>query len=151
MRDPRAAPASGTFHITAHDRIVFGTPAGEAFAQPGDGPAVHGGFDEVAEHLTLHGTNWNSDGSIIWKFDNYARFFPPYGANFEEAAEVLRQISCPALLFWGRASFARDPEVTGEAAAIRDHRVVRVEQAGHWLHHDQLEVFLTETKKFLAA
>ena len=30
MSDPRAAPASGTFHITAHERIVFGTPAGEA-------------------------------------------------------------------------------------------------------------------------
>jgi maleylacetate reductase len=30
MSDPRAAPASGTFHITAHERIVFGVPAGEA-------------------------------------------------------------------------------------------------------------------------
>src|SRR5258708_39860737 len=26
--------------------------------------------DEVAQHLTLHGTNWQSDGSLIWKFDN---------------------------------------------------------------------------------
>ena len=106
--------------------------------------------DEVAEHLTLHGTNWNADGSIIWKFDNYARLFPPYGANLEDAPEIFARIACPALLFWGRGSFARDPELTGEAAAIRDHRVVRVEKAGHWLHHDQLEVFLTETKKFLA-
>jgi pimeloyl-ACP methyl ester carboxylesterase len=106
--------------------------------------------DEMAEHLTLHGTNWNADGSIIWKFDNYARLFPPYGANLEDAREVFRRIACPALLFWGRASFARDPELTGEAGAIRDHRVVRVDQAGHWLHHDQLEVFLRETKRFLA-
>ena len=29
--------------------------------------------DEVARHLTLHGTNWNADGSLIWKFDNYVR------------------------------------------------------------------------------
>ena len=64
--------------------------------------------DEVAQHLTLHGTNWNSDGSIIWKFDNYARLFPPYGANLDEASEVLRRIACPALLFWGRESFAKD-------------------------------------------
>jgi pimeloyl-ACP methyl ester carboxylesterase len=106
--------------------------------------------DEVAEHLTLHGTNWNADGSIIWKFDNYARLFPPYGANLEDAREVFRRIACPALLFWGRESFARDPELTGEAGAIRDHRVVRVDRAGHWLHHDQLEVFLRETKKFFA-
>ena len=106
--------------------------------------------DEVAEHLTLHGTNWNADGSITWKFDNYARLFPPYGANMKEATEIFQQIVCPVLLFWGRESFARDPEGTGEAAAIRDHRVVGVDRAGHWVHHDQLEVFLTETKEFFA-
>ena len=26
--------------------------------------------DEVARHLTLHGTNWESDGALLWKFDN---------------------------------------------------------------------------------
>ncbi len=34
--------------------------------------------DEVARHLTLHGTNWNADGSLSWKFDNYVRRFAPY-------------------------------------------------------------------------
>ena len=29
--------------------------------------------------------------------------------------------------------------------------IVKVDQAGHWLHHDQLELFLRETKSFLAA
>jgi pimeloyl-ACP methyl ester carboxylesterase len=106
--------------------------------------------DEVARHLTLHGTNWNSDGSIIWKFDNYVRFFPPYGANLQEAAEILRQIACPSLLFWGRQSFAKDPDIDPLAQEIPHHRVVKVDQAGHWLHHDQLEVFLRETKRFLA-
>jgi len=106
--------------------------------------------DEVAKHLTLHGTNWNADGSIIWKFDNYARLFPPYGANLQEAAEILRQISCPVLLFWGRQSFAKDPETDPLAQEIANRRIVKVDQAGHWLHHDQLEIFLRETKKFLA-
>jgi pimeloyl-ACP methyl ester carboxylesterase len=106
--------------------------------------------DEVAEHLTLHGTNWNADGSIIWKFDNYARLFPPYGANLEEAAEVLRRIACPTLLFWGRQSFAKDPETDPLAREIADRRVVKVDQAGHWLHHDQLAIFLRETQQFLA-
>ena len=106
--------------------------------------------DEVAKHLTLHGTNWNADGSIIWKFDNYARLFPPYGANLQEAAEILRQISCPVLLFWGRQSFAKDPDTDPLAQEIANRRVVKVDQAGHWLHHDQLEIFLRETKKFLA-
>ena len=106
--------------------------------------------DEVAEHLTLHGTNWNADGSIIWKFDNYARLFPPYGANLQEAAEILRQITCPVLLFWGRQSFAKDPDTDPLAQEIAHRRVVKVDQAGHWLHHDQLDIFLRETKKFMA-
>jgi len=106
--------------------------------------------DEVAQHLTLHGTNWNADGSIIWKFDNYARLTPPYGMNLDEAAAVFGRITCPVLLFWGRQSFALDPDLAVEAGAIRDRTTVKVEHAGHWVHHDQLQVFLEATKEFLA-
>ncbi len=28
---------------------------------------------EMARHLTLHGTNWNAEGELVWKFDNYTR------------------------------------------------------------------------------
>ena len=106
--------------------------------------------DTVAAHLTMHGTNWNADGSLIWKFDNYARLFPPYWVEAEDADEVLRRITCPTLLFWGRQSFAKDPDEDPLAAVIAHHRVVKVDQAGHWLHHDQLAIFLRETKLFLA-
>ena len=105
--------------------------------------------DEVAEHLTLHGTNWNADGTMIWKFDNYARLFPPYWLNNDESVAVLERVTCPALLFWGRQSFAKDPENDVRAMAIKDRRIVKVDQAGHWVHHDQLELFMRETKKFL--
>jgi len=105
--------------------------------------------DEVARHLTTHGTNWNPDGSLIWKFDNYARLFPPYGADLEDAEALLGRIACPSLLFWGRQSFAKDPESDPLAAKITNRRVAKVDQAGHWLHHDQLGTFLRETKKFL--
>ncbi len=106
--------------------------------------------DEQAEHLTLHGTNWNADGSIIWKFDNYARIFPPYGMNIDDMKQVLGNISAPALLFWGRQSWAQDPEVDGRASVIKNSRLVKVDRAGHWVHHDQFDLFLSETKKFLA-
>jgi pimeloyl-ACP methyl ester carboxylesterase len=105
--------------------------------------------DEVAQHLTLHGTNWNADGSIIWKFDNYARLGAPYGMNADEATSVFSRITCPVQLFWGRQSFAIDPDLAPEANAIRNRTVVKVDHAGHWLHHDQLQIFLAETKKFL--
>jgi pimeloyl-ACP methyl ester carboxylesterase len=64
--------------------------------------------------------------------------------------EMFGQITCPVLLFWGMESWAQDPEKDGRASVIKNHKLVKVPNAGHWVHHDQLEVFLTETKKFLA-
>jgi pimeloyl-ACP methyl ester carboxylesterase len=46
-------------------------------------------------------------------------------------------------------SWAQDPELDPRSAVIKNHRVVKVPNAGHWVHHDQLEVFLSETKRFL--
>jgi pimeloyl-ACP methyl ester carboxylesterase len=105
--------------------------------------------DEVARHLTLHGTNWNADGSLIWKFDNYARGFAPYGYDVEDLRTIVSHITCPVLLFWGMQSWMPDPEEDGRIQSIRNYRLVRVPGAGHWVHHDQLDIFLTETKKFL--
>jgi len=104
--------------------------------------------DEVAKHLTLHGTNWEADGSLVWKFDNFVRLFPPYGHRIEDTTEIYARIACPILLFWGLESFLPVPETDPRRKAIRDCRMVKVENAGHWLHHDQLEMFLRETTAF---
>ncbi len=105
--------------------------------------------DEVARHLTMHGTNWDPDGSLVWKFDNYARVFPPYGHRVEDSVELYNQISCPVLFFWGLESFFPVPETDRRAKAIRNSRLVKVADAGHWVHHDQLDIFLGETSAFL--
>ena len=77
--------------------------------------------DAVAEHLTLHGTNWNADGSIIWKFDNFARLPRPYGMNMSEAAAVFSRM-LPGAVFWGLHSFAVRTDLAPEASAIADRR-----------------------------
>jgi pimeloyl-ACP methyl ester carboxylesterase len=105
--------------------------------------------DELARHLTLHGTNWNTDGSLVWKFDNYVRAFSPYGHNINDAIELFGQITSPTLLFWGTESFAPVPAEDPRVKAIRNLRLIKVEKAGHWVHHDQLELFLKETTEFL--
>jgi pimeloyl-ACP methyl ester carboxylesterase len=105
--------------------------------------------DEVARHLTLHGTNWEADGSLVWKFDNYARAFPPYGHRIEDTVELFGQVTCPILFFWGLESFIPVPDSDPRMLAIRNSRLVRVAGSGHWVHHDQLDLFLKETIAFL--
>jgi len=105
--------------------------------------------DEVARHLTLHGTNWEPDGSLVWKFDDYMRAVPPYGFRREDEIEIFGSIRCPALLFSGLESYFPPADTDPRAKAIPNCRVVKVPQAGHWVHHDQLDLFVKETTAFL--
>jgi pimeloyl-ACP methyl ester carboxylesterase len=63
--------------------------------------------------------------------------------------ELYHQITCPVLFFWGLESFFPVPEKDSRAKAIGNSRLVRVPNAGHWVHHDRLEMFLEETAAFL--
>ena len=106
---------------------------------------------ERARHLTVHGINQNEDGSYSWKFDNYVRAFSPNG--FDEAAttHLWSRITCPTLLIRGTESWASDPVADGRASHFKNARVVAVEGAGHWVHHDKLDEFLALTNEFLSS
>jgi pimeloyl-ACP methyl ester carboxylesterase len=105
--------------------------------------------EEVARHLTVHGTNWNADGSLGWKFDNYVRCLAPYGHGIEDQRAIYSEIACPVLLVWGRESWMPDPDGEDRAAVIRNRQILKVDGAGHWVHHDRLELFVEESKRFL--
>jgi pimeloyl-ACP methyl ester carboxylesterase len=105
--------------------------------------------DEMAHHLTLFGSNWNADGTLVWKFDNFMRAFSPYGFSMDDAKEIWSQIKCPVLLFRGADSWTEDPEKGGWISAIPDHRLIRVPNAGHWPHHDQTAFVIEEIRRFL--
>jgi len=105
---------------------------------------------EQARHLTVHGVNRNEDGTYSWKFDNYMRASPPYGISPERTRELWARIDCPVLLLRGTESWASDPEADGRIAFFKKARLVNVEGAGHWLHHDRLELFLKTVREFLA-
>jgi pimeloyl-ACP methyl ester carboxylesterase len=104
---------------------------------------------ELARHLTLHGTRRNEDGTYSWKFDNYVRIRSPYEFNIEDARVLWNQIRCPVLLMRGAESWTGDPEEDDRASAFHDYRSVVIENAGHWVHHDQLDRFLEVVTDFL--
>lgn len=104
---------------------------------------------DQARHLTIHGSHQNEDGSWSWKFDNYMRAFGPVGLSEAETASIWSRIDCPVLLFRGLESWASDPVEDGRIERFRNARLINVEAAGHWVHHDQLDDFLQETRAFL--
>jgi pimeloyl-ACP methyl ester carboxylesterase len=106
---------------------------------------------EQARHLTEHGVNQNEDGTFSWKFDNYVRAFPPYDMAARDIVLLWSRITCPTLLLWGKESrWASDPAADGRAAHFKHARVVGMDRAGHWLHHDRLDEFLKIVGTFMA-
>jgi len=103
-----------------------------------------------ARHLTIHGANQNEDGSYSWKFDNYVRANSPYFFNADEMYALWSKITCPTLLVLGAEGWAGDPSKDGRLQHFKNARVERLERAGHWVHHDQLERFLQIVRGFLA-
>jgi pimeloyl-ACP methyl ester carboxylesterase len=104
---------------------------------------------EQAHHLTVHGVNRNEDGTFSWKFDNYVRAGAPYRFDEEDMRSLWANIECPTLLVRGADSWAKDPVADGRIAPFGDARAVTLSDAGHWVHHDQLEAFLTALRDFL--
>ncbi len=105
----------------------------------------------MARHLTAHGTRRNDDGTLLWKFDNYIRLRSPYEFNLKDAQDIWSRIQAPVLLIKGRESWAPDPDKSGRVAAIPNYRSVVIQDAGHWVHHDQLDRFLEVVTEFLAS
>ena len=104
---------------------------------------------EQARHLTIHGINQNEDGTFSWKFDNYVRSWPPYDIPEADLHSLWGQITCPTLLVYGTESWATDPRTDRRAMHFKAAEVVAVEEAGHWVNHDQLSTFLSLATEFI--
>ncbi len=105
---------------------------------------------EQARHLTLHGANQNEDGTYSWKFDNYVRVFSMSGLPNEQVKKMYGEISCPTLLMRGEESWASDPVADGRTQCFNcPIEYQSFANAGHWVHHDQLDGFVDRVSEFL--
>jgi pimeloyl-ACP methyl ester carboxylesterase len=105
--------------------------------------------EALARHLTIYGVRRNENGTFSWKYDNYTRATSPYLFNLKDAMEIWSRIRCPVLLVRGDASWAGDWERDGRLAAFRTSELRTIRNAGHWVHHDQLDEFLAAVRRFL--
>ena len=107
--------------------------------------------DAQARHLTEHGVSQNEDGTYSWKFDNYLHVWnSPQDIDQEAVNSLWAGITCPTLLLYGKESRSGDPAADGRARHFPHARVVGIDGAGHWLHHDRLDVFLQTARDFLS-
>ncbi|HEY4124442.1 MAG TPA: alpha/beta hydrolase, partial [Rhizomicrobium sp.] len=105
---------------------------------------------EQARHLTIHGAIQNEDGTYSWKFDPAVRMGGgPAGLPPEEQRAIWERIATPTLLIRGTESWASDPVADGRIQHFKDARLVNIEGAGHWSHHDRFEVWMETVEKFL--
>ena len=104
---------------------------------------------EQARHLTINGIARNEDGTYSWKFDNYLRVWESVDITHEQVAELWSNISCPTLLLYGEKSWASNPAEDGRIEHFKHADVKMFPEAGHWLHHDQFDLFIETLQNFL--
>jgi len=103
-----------------------------------------------ARHLTIHGANQNEDGTYSWKFDNSVHAGPALDLSPEDVRLLWRNIDCPVLLISGGETWQRTAIESGVLeAALSEARHEIIEDAGHWVQHDQLDVFVELISDFL--
>lgn len=104
---------------------------------------------EQARHLTINGIARNEDGTYSWKFDNYLRVWESVDITLDQVHDLWRSITCPTLLLYGEKSWASNPAEDGRIEYFQNAEVELFKDAGHWLHHDQFDLFMKTLKRFL--
>jgi pimeloyl-ACP methyl ester carboxylesterase len=91
------------------------------------------------------------EGGYIWKFDPFVRGRASGEIDAESVRRFWSAVECPVLhLLGGASKWSSYPPSEQDRAAFRHARWVVVPDAGHWLHHDQPEITLRESRQFLA-
>jgi pimeloyl-ACP methyl ester carboxylesterase len=109
---------------------------------------------EQALERARAGTAVAPDGSVLVKVDRYAYTTQPDYRLFQftraELEELWRNVSCPVLYVTGTESEWRNTEYEQRAAGIvPDLRMQVIDGAGHHVHHERLEEFLSVLWPFL--
>ena len=91
-----------------------------------------------------------SDEEIDSAFDSLKQHWDSIDLSQDSIHELWGNISCPTQLHYGADSWASNPEKDGRMKYFGDNVSVKeFQNAGHWLHHDQFELFAETPREFL--
>lgn len=105
---------------------------------------------ELADHLALHGARRTDDGGLGWKFDPLGSAVAPIDLSYQEQKRLWSRIACPVLLVDATESHLRNRDPDRGVGFFADARAITIADAGHWVQHDQSEIFLKSVRDFLA-
>lgn len=103
------------------------------------------------EHLARTGVRHNDNGTVSWAYDPAVLGRSPSDIPHDEFVTLWKEITCSTWLVYGANSWASNPEKDGRAAHFSTAKVDIIENAGHWLHHDQFDEFMDKLNTFLRA
>ena len=113
---------------------------------------------DKAEWLARHWARQGSDGQWRILGDAAHKIVNPYLYRVDEAQEIFKRIDAPVLAVeasddslgqWWKGKYTLD-EYHQRLQAVGRCRVVRIEDAGHMLHHDQPRTLAQAIEDFLA-
>lgn len=107
--------------------------------------------DDLIHHLTETGIKTNPDGTVSWAYDPAGMGFSPSDISHDDFVQLWREITCPTWLVYGATSWASNPAEDGRAEPFQNASVSVIEEAGHWLHHDQFDDFMGQLEAFLGS
>jgi pimeloyl-ACP methyl ester carboxylesterase len=106
--------------------------------------------DDLALELARAGMKQNQSGKWVWKFDPLHRTTAPQPFYSFQAIEFLRRIESPVLIVEGEQSnHIHRPDKQARLNALRDKRLVQIENAGHMVHQDNPQALAAVLANFL--
>lgn len=101
----------------------------------------------MVKHLTKHAVR-QVEGGFAWKYDSYNRVMSTPDWSIDSFRRMWAELKTPILLVGGSESWFGPERGDLVEEALGTHHIM-VENAGHWVHHDQLDVFVGLVRDFL--
>jgi pimeloyl-ACP methyl ester carboxylesterase len=113
-------------------------------------PKRYATLEDAFARMRSANAHLDEDGTYSWKYDNYTHAYPAFRIPRDETTSLWEEIRCPTLIINARDGFPHRIGQNDTASHFRSVELLDIADAGHWVHHDQLEAVAVATDGFLS-